>query len=195
MLVHGFGLAPLLALSGDIALTAWLSVVFAMALLGSTLILMPLRYLVSASVRTVVTVLTAAMVVTVCDRLLLLLVPAMEVSLGIYLGVIAMNLLLQDRLDQVVTDTWLDEADITVGEWGLTLRRIGVTVVSVWGVVACVVLVRAIAAHAGFLPAALVGFSGPRGLAFFLTPGGALVALGLVLAMVRYLGDLEEGND
>lgn len=195
VLVHGLGLAPLLALSGDVALTAWLSLVFALTLFCVTLILMPLRYLVGAPLRIVVAVLTAAMVVTACDRVLALAMPGLHVALGIYLGVIAMNLLVMDRIEHVLTDRWLD-ADVTPGhEWRYVLGRVGVTVLSVWFVVACVVLVRAIAAHAGFLPAALLGFSGPTGLAFFQTPGGALVSLGLVLAVIRQAAALEEGDD
>ena len=106
-----------------------------------------------------------------------------------------MNTLLLDRLDHAVTDVWLRGHDATDSVWAIVARLLARSILSVWVVVVMVVAVRALAAYAGFLPAALLGFDGPRGLAFFLTPGGTLVVLGLVLALIRVLGGLEETDE
>lgn len=195
VLVRGAGLAPLVALSGDAVQTVTLAAVFALTLSFSAAILLPLRYLMRQTERQYVLALTAAMVVCVIDQLLRGWWPLLDRGLGVYLSLLAMNTLLLDRLDHVVTDAWFKERAATDSVWATVARLLARSILSVWAVVVMVVAVRALAAHAGFLPAALLGFDGPRGLAFFLSPGGALVVLGLVLALIRALGGLEEADE
>lgn len=195
VLVRGVGLAPLVALSGDALQTMTLSAAFAVTLSISAAILLPLRYLLRYTERAYVLALTAAMVVCVIDQLLRGVWPLLDRGLGVYLSLLAMNTLLLDRLDHVVTDVWLRGHDATDSVWAIVARLLARSILSVWVVVVMVVAVRALAAYAGFLPAALLGFDGPRGLAFFLTPGGTLVVLGLVLALIRVLGGLEETDE
>lgn len=194
VLVSGTGLAPLVAMSHEPAVTVALLTVFGAVFAASAAILYGLRYQITALDRIFWIATVTAFTVAIGDRLLAAWAWPLADQAGLYVGVIALNCLLVDRLERLVTDELVpDSVPLErVGRASVTvLATTFATVVIVVGVVSAM---RIAASDAGGRLLDTIGLAGPDELAFFKTPGGALICLGLALALLRHLGDLDDDS-
>lgn len=195
MLVTGLGLAPLVAATGSAGTTLLVLSVFAAAFGVAAAVLAGLRYQVTARERLFWVTTVTAFTVAICDQLLAAVAYSLRQQAGIYIGVVAMNCLLVDRLEHIAADR-LVAADTPLPRRRVVLaQHVLTTVVTVTAIVVAVYLVRHAASETGGRVLAALGVTGPGDLVFFETPGGALICLGLILALVRHLGDLGDDVD
>ena len=195
VLATGLGLAPLVAATGSGVTTLVVLAVFAAAFASAAAVLAWLRYQVTARERLFWVTTVTAFAVAICDQLLAAIAYPVRQQAGMYIGVIAMNCLLVDRLEHIVSDRYLPP-EIPLTRFRLaTARRVVTTLVTVAGIVTAVFLARHAASETGGRVLAGLKITAPGDLVFFETPGGALICLGLVLALARHLGDLHDDGD
>lgn len=191
----GLGLAPLVAATGSAGTTALVLLVFAAAFGVAAAVLAGLRYQLTARERLFWVTTVTAFTVAICDQLLAAVAYPLRQQAGIYIGVIAMNCLLVDRLERIAADRFVPAETPLPATRRVLAQHVLTTVVTVSGVVVAVHLLRHAASETGGRVLAALGVTGPGDLVFFETPGGALICLGLILALARHLGDLGDDDD
>lgn len=183
--VLALGLCPALAVTGtlDNALGMGGGVIF--VLLGANIIISLLRNAIPALVRIPIFIVVIATFVTILSLLFEAYIPPLHESLGIYLALIVVNCVILGRAEVFASrnSVWLSVADAFGIGFGFTLALF------------MIAFFREILGTGGLSIFGFELFSIPviseTPFGFFITPPGAFLVIGVLLALFRMFGVMD----
>ena len=184
LFVSGLGLAPLCALASDPATALVLCLCF-VSILGCTYALcLAAKDFVGAAFSLPYLLLVSGIVTSAMMSIAKLVSFSAYTRIELYIAVMAMNSLLIDLSEKAVTDE-ICGSDTPLLDRGRRHRAYFVNVATTVIVIVMFVATIRLVLERGF---SLIVAGAPRGLLYFGEPGGALIVLGIVLAIFRWGG-------